>query len=663
VNEWLVREAERQARHPRLEHALLTDRATGYVFYRMQFMWLRVFVRCAVHVLEITLLASAMVPGDWLAGFIGYRTSTGLLSSLYWGGLEQMRHSVRTHMKRRHIGSARLEIHNWLRVSAVMGVFGVCAFGAWIALSRPNVQGLSLFGLFGLACFVRLGFDLWARTLHSGIFAQKRVYRPLWSLLLPDCLEITTLIVVFPRLGLLAFPAMVVVGGLIRIGLANHYSKRAYRSSRVAPPTIRETVLARHTITRADLGSAIKFGVSNATSQLDGLIIMLLLFAGRASDESGVTFAGVYYVLRPLMAVAHSWARTFYFDFKRIETGSRLFQQRFRSLLTRTAIALACVVALLVLGITTLLSGGAPPLSFLSLVPFFVARSLMSVRQLDAFAAGQHGPLLRVSVGLLGALGLAAWLLRDQALVMLAASLLSVVGYILLPSRPAPRVFGHVIGLPRWLAQLNAETAPTRITVLTIDRSLTTAVRLIRRLCPLIDSGSIARFGGSYVLVFERSVTAKLGAPANVAVACDGALAGYVGARGRDGKDALREAIDCKALPKELISMLKGDPTADLVAEYQRAHPHGTVIDAIRGRVSGGKTLQPRELRAVMTAISLQSRGGLDRSRQRLNVIVYAPGGEPETIFVTPAHTRPSAVFRHRVQTATLRASLRDTPR
>jgi len=665
VNAWLAREAARQARHPRLEHALLTDRAFGYAFYRLQFMWLRVFVRCAVHVLEVLLLSSAMVPEEWLAVFIGYRTSTGLLSSLYWGVLEQLRQRVREHVQRRHFDSARLEIHNWLRVSALVGVLAVAGLSTWVVLSSPLLIGFSLADLFGIACIVRLGFDLWARTLHSGIFATRRVYRPLWSLLLPDLVEIALLILLFPPFGFGAFLVMVVVGGAVRIGLANRYAKRAYRISRTAPPTIRGSVFARNTITGGDLASALKFGLSNATSQIDGLIIMVLLFAGasgRSGAEQGITFAGVYYMLRPLMAVAHGWTRTFYFDFQRIENSSQLFQRRFRSLLTRTALVLAGVVALLVLAVTALLSGGMPSLSLLCLVPFFMGRSLMSLRQLDAFTSGQHGRLLRVSVGMLGALGLLAWQVRDETVVMVAVTVLSVIGYWLLPGQSTSRASGTVVGLPRWLSRLNAETTPTRLSVLTIDRHITTASTLIRRLAPLIETGAIARFGRSHVLVFERSDRAKLNTTPAVALACDGALAGYTTTAASDGSAVLRAAIEGHVLPKELAAMLTGAGSPDLVAAYQRAHPLGIVVDAARGHVLGGKTLHIRELRAVMSAISLQARGGSERTRQRLDVLVYAPGGEPETIFITPSDTRPSVDFRRRVQAATLHASLRDTP-
>lgn len=132
LNEWIQAEERRQHRHPALEHALLTDRAVGYVLFRLRWMWPRVLVRTLVHMLELYLLALAQVPEDWLAIFIGYRTSTGLVSSMYWGALEQMRESVRAHVKRRHHGSARLVIHNWLRVAAVVGVLGTSIAATWI---------------------------------------------------------------------------------------------------------------------------------------------------------------------------------------------------------------------------------------------------------------------------------------------------------------------------------------------------------------------------------------------------------------------------------------------------------------------------------------------------------------------------------------------------
>lgn len=659
LHAWLAREAERQRSNPRLEHALLTDHTLGYVVYRLKYMWLRVLIRCAVHVLEIMLL-SATIPSDWLALFIGYRTSSGLLSSLYWGVLEQLRQTVRGHVRRHQFGSARLAIHNWLRLSVVLGVLALGAVSVWIATAPSEFKGFSVFDLFGLVCFGRLAFDLWARTLHSGIFATRRVYRPLWSIVVPDLVEIGALILLFPPYGLFAFVAMIVVGGAVRIGLANHFSKRAYRTSRVAVPTVREAITARNALSWATLREGAKQGVSNATSQLDGLMIMLLLFAG-GDDAGGATFAGVYYVLRPLMGVAHGWARAFYFDFQRLDGQVQLFRRRFRRLMAGTAVGLAAVVVVLVLGATALLSRGNPPVALWWLAPFFVARSLMSLRQLDAFVSGQHVSLLRVSLGLLCALGAIAWLMRDELVVMVSATLLMLLAYRLLTPKERARSVGSVTGLPRWLSMVRSEPGEVRLSVLTVDRTLTTPSRLIRRLVPLTADGALfTRFGRSHVLVSEPADSALFVSGAAAAVSGDGAVVSYRSATGMTGASALLEAR-ASMLPPELVRVLDSAPEMDLTEAFQRLHPLGVVLDAEAGRVRAGKSLGVRELRAVVAAIATQGRGGTTRSLHGFDVLVYAPGGEPETIFVTPRTDRPTAEFRHRVQAATLRASLRDS--
>jgi len=662
VHQWLATEATRQSSFPLLEHALLTDRAFGYVYFRLRYMWLRVFVRCAVHMLELTLLSSA-VPEDWLLIFIGYRTVAGLLSSLYWGALEQLRESVRDHLRHRNIGSARLSIHNWLRVSAVLAVVGVVTVSVWIAWAPSEFQRFSVFDLFGLVCFVRLGFELWARTLHSGIFASRRVYRPLWSVLAPDLTEIALLVVLFPPFGLLSFVAMVVVGGIVRIGLTNYFSKRAYRGSRIKPPTVRETFSARNVLARRDMSLAAKFALSNATSQLDGVIIMLLLLAANAGGEAAMLFASTYYVLRPLMAVAHNWVRAFYVDLRRIDGQCRLFQRRFRSLMSRTAVAMACGVVLLVLLATSLLSGGLPSPALLLLAPFFVARSLWSLRQLDAFASAQHAALIRVSLALLLALHLIAWWSSSATALMITATVLMIAGGFALPTASDRRQHGSVVGLPRWLALAACAERPMRLTVLTIDRRLTTAPRLIRRLVPRIESAVFARFGHSHVLVAEPAAAAVLASASNAAVSADGALTEFRSVVVESGAPALRTAIDGGAFPRDLNAMLATERGSDLLADYRRQCPGGTVIEAKGGRLSGGKGLGTSALRAIMRAISIQSRGGAEAAHHRLDVLVYAPGGEPETIFVTPIEARPSVEFRRRVQAATLRASLGDTLR
>lgn len=664
LNDWIASEGRRQSRQPALEHALLTDRGAGYVLFRLRWMWPRVLLRTLVHMLELYLLALAQVPDDWLAIFIGYRTSTGLASSLYWGFLEPMRESVRMHVRRRHHGSARLVIHNWLRVALLLGVVGTSVAATWILLRPSEYEGLSIFNVFGIACFVRLAFDLWARTLHSGIFATRRIYRPVWSLVLPELVEVGLLLALFPAFELSAFLAMVVGGGIVRISLSNHYAKLAYRGSRIDVPSVVESVRCRSAITRSEMLSAGKLLLSNATSQLDGVIILLLVFGGGDDGEAGMGFAGIYYVVRPLMAMAQGWVRAFYFDFKRVEHSGGLFRRRFHSLLVRTALVLAMGVAMIAVGVSALLYQQAPEPYLLCLVPFFVARSLFSVRQLEAFSYGGHDQLLRVSVGILLVVCFVAWMSPSDVVLTLFASAALALGYWLLRgSARRSLVPGRAVSLARWLSCLRNEVRPVRIHAFIADRTLTTGVRLMRRIADAPTGVCVTRFGHSHVLSLE--VLDGPGTPMDRAhwiTRTAGTVIQLRAVQGRDGASALCRAKEQGVLPRELCALLNAEPTEDLVGEYRRECPNGTVIDASQGGITDGRRLAPREVREVMRAITTQARGQSVTARGRLDVLVYAPGGEPETIFITPIDQRPSADFRRRVQAATLRASMRDTP-
>ncbi|HMI91255.1 MAG TPA: hypothetical protein VK509_07820 [Polyangiales bacterium] len=658
---WLATQLGEQAR-PSLDLALLTDRGARYVSSRASLVGVRAVLRVAVHAAELTFLGE-MFPLEFLLPLFVLRALPGLLSGLCWGALEALRARVRLEVAHGSRQLAAIVTEGYLVCAGALGALLLATVGALTGVQDdPLAEPLGLYGLFAIVSALALAIDLWTRTFHAGVFALGRVYRPVWTLFAPDLLELAVIIGAWPWLGPFGLHAAVLLGACVRGAVALVYARRAYRARRLDVPRVfRPRALAR--LSASDFGHAIEHALATLPLQLDRLLLLALL---NAPASPGALALGVpYYALRPLAAFSQSWARGFYSDFVQLDhAGVGVLRARFERLLARASLATGAISALALAAGAWLLFGEEGLIASAWLVPLALVRARFTLEQVRGFAYGAHGALALTGVALLlGLLAAALTGLSDRALlgVVLLALLAALWPAQRIASQARARHLLRVARLPpsAWLHVVGAQSSPLRISVARVDARIATLGAAGRVLGPLLaEHGHLVRFGRSWLMWWEPRDHAR--SPAELGRALAGALVELRSVDGDDGRSALEAACRARLVPDQLAAALAAprpaDPLAELRADVAQLLPEA---EAVELRSRGLRALTPAQLTAVRQAIASGAREQQTTPRHAAHqVAVYAPGGEPELIFVWPTSAGRGGELRRRVQHASWRASV-----
>jgi hypothetical protein len=675
LDAWLARQARRQSRRPELLEALLLGRGVAYARYRLGAVFLRLLLRTALHTFELLFLAQVL-PAEYLAPLLTYRALTGFIAGLHWGASEGLRARVRQAMRARNRAAARRAIEGWLIAVACLGALPIALLALRVApdLFGPLPEGLSLFDAYGLACFVRLACDAYARTYHAGIFALRRVYRPLWSLLGVDVLELGLIWAAFERYGAWSIPIAIALAGALDAALTIRYATRAYRRQRLQAPAPLQRLWrgAFRRRTRAagggkalsdTLRSAFVHSVANATLQLDALLLLLLVWVD-PPRANAASLALLYYALRPLLGLATHWVRTFYFDLSRIDNGPlRAFRPRLLRFLGRLALACAGFGGLLTLLLALLLWPERQSLDWLWLIPFVLSRSVFALAQLKAFTAGRYQALLWVSGSLALALGAIALAAHSGVAVLGGAALMLAAGAWVLREVPGPIPAadgGEVLGLGAFLRELRGRGS-VQLGVLSVARRSAEVGRVLKALLAFGPSLRLSRHARCQVLLLAPAELAL--SKSRLIAASGGALSQVWLSSPGTALEGIGLAREQAALPRELHDALGPNAperrSEQLVAEFRRSFPAGALLDLEAGTGALDPNLLPRPwLGAFIHHVVAASQQRELRAPLPLSLAVYAPGGQASLVFVAAPHAPGFAAFRARVRAASLRASL-----
>jgi len=658
---WLAARLRDEAR-PSLDLALLTDRGGRYVSSRATAVGLRAVLRVAVHVAELTFLARVF-PLEFLLPLFAMRALPGLLGGLHWGALEALRARVRLEVGRgsRHLAAAITEAY--LVLAGAASALLVAAVSAFIAQQDdPVSEPLGLYGLFAIVSALALAIELWTRTFHAGVFALGRVYRPIWTLFAPDLLELAVIVGAWWWIGPFGMHAAVLLGACLRGAVALIYARRAYGARRLGVPRpLRLRSLSR--LGAADFGNALKHALATLPLQLDRLLLLALL---NAPAPQGALALGVpYYTLRPLAAFSQSWARGFYSDFVRLDSaGIGVLRARFERLLERAALVTGAISALALAAGAWLLFGAAGLSASAWLVPLALVRARFTLEQVRGFAYGAHGALALTGGCLLLGLSCAELAaISDRALlgVVLLVLLAALWPARRIASRARARLLQRVARLPAsaWLHVVSAQRAPVRISVARVDARVAPLGAVMRVLAPLLaERGHVARLGRNWLLWWEPLERAS--APAELGQALAGTLVELRSVVADDGRSALEAACRERLVQGELAAALSAPRPADSIAalraDVARLLPQAEAVELGSRSL---RALSSAQLAAVRQAIASGAREQQVTARHAAHqVAVYAPGGEPELIFVWPTQAGRGGELRRRVQHASWRASI-----
>lgn len=666
---WLARRQRVSSRRRNLSDALIGDGAPGYAGYRLKYLSVRMVLRVALHVAEMFLFARYFEE-DFLAGVILVRTATFLATSLWWGGLEQLREEVRDQTAAHMPHLATRAIEKWLALSVAFSSLASVA-GIGIILATPNRElGFSIYNAYAIACFARLFLDLVSRTYHSGLYAISRVYRPLWSVLIGDVLDVALVLALWPWLGVWCFSISFLLVGILRFVILVHFTGRAYRKSRLLPLRMHRVLTGLTHLKARELNGFLQYALANGAAQIDSILVMALTAFSR--DTATLALAILLYMLRPMISAGYSWSRLFYFDMKLLwRSGSDFLRARFEGFLKRVALWFSAAVGVLCLALGQLLGGEALVFASLLFLPFLMVRSYLGLYQLMGFTYRQFKYLAGITVlallGIVGFIGLQG----NPALMM--AGITGWLGLIIwrLPPRfKSPAHFrthrSLADGPAAWLHSVSQGTSGSSIFTVTLDRRILPVSRVMRHLRECYPSIEMTRISRARFCLFTPH---PLSDPELIR-ACGGAAVDVAALNlsvdGKNGPDAMiRELLDVHIHRSGQNKMTAADsdhtPPA-MPGIFNDMFPSGLVLTRNRGRIPAGG-LKRDEIRQLVRMLMAERTHDWCRPvrMSNYNILASAPAGKVVALFLLCADEDAArvAAFRQMLAESTLRASIR----
>jgi hypothetical protein len=596
IDRWFERAARREDRTVSLYASLLTGKIVRYFGYRMRYALLLDATRYVIHVAEFVIILTSL---GGLAAFtvMILRVGSLIVSGAWWGLLEVMRERLRELAQAGDSDAIEREIGRWLALSAVAGTVVIVGGGvALVVLFPPDQDPLGT--IYAFLILIELALRMPVRVLHSGMFATRRIYRPLWSMFAPTA---GSLVVI--GVGVFLYPAgaiviAIIASNAISIWITVHYTVRAYRLTGLWPKFGGRSI--RHLLPSIPPRLGIEATLSGLGLRLDAVAVLLIagiystntrafdLTAGFSAWRDVDVFQFFYLVL-PLFRGSYEATAVFYFDFVRLRRIPAFRQFRvlfFHKLLWMTPVitlffwSLAIPLVLFVLPDI--------PFSFLlALLPLFVLRSLIGAYQIRLFAEGQFRTLnatILFSAGLFALVWIDVNPASDLVQITAAMIVLLIVHINLQHLRDRTTSLPTLLSLGDWIRALAAEPKPVRVGRITVpdwidSRQKSNAVKVMRE--TFDDAGHLA-FRSSSNLVFYQRITgddAERQPHLALQTTTGGAAnrAEIVPTATENGREAL-DRIITQGWLQPVDDDLSNSPDV-LAAEFPAIFPDGVVVD------------------------------------------------------------------------------------
>jgi hypothetical protein len=521
IDRWFARAARREDRTVSLYASILTGKIVGYFGYRMRYALLLDASRYVIHVAEFLIILTSL---GGLAAFtvMMLRVSSLIVSGAWWGLLEVMRERLRTLTQSGDTDAIEREIGRWLVLSAVAGTVVLIGGSVALVLLFPPDQD-ALGSLYAFLILIELALRMPVRVLHSGMFATKRIYRPLWSLFTPTAVSLVVI-----GVGVFLYPAAAIViaiiaSNAISIWITVHYTVRAYRLTGRWPKFGGRSI--RDLLPSIPPRLGIEATLSGLGLRLDAVAVLLIagiystntrafdLTAGFSAWRDVDVFQFFYLVL-PLFRGSYEATAVFYFDFVRLRRipAFRQFRLSFFHKLLWMAPVITLFFWSLAIPLVLWVLPDIPFSFLLALLPLFILRSLIGAYQIRLFAEGQFRTL-NISILFSAVLFALVWIDVNPAsdLVQITAAMivLLIVHINVQHLRDRTTSLPTLLSLGDWIRALAAEPQPVRVGRISIpewidSRQRADAVRVMR---DTFESAGHLAFRSSSNLVFYQRIT------------------------------------------------------------------------------------------------------------------------------------------------------------
>jgi hypothetical protein len=512
LEDWFRGRRESEEGAVLLEDALLGGSFAKYHAYRLRYFLLRTLFVCALHFVEIRILLSAFHDVAFFRA-LGIRTLLLLVGAAWWAALESMRGEIRAYKRDERPFLIPRVIERWMKLSRRLSI-GCAAIVAACAIAVTVAGAWSPFTLFTLACGLRLAVEFSMRTYHSGVYATRRVYRPLHLILGVELLSLVGFLLLRDKFGAWSLGPLVLVTSAVSTYISYHYVRRSYDLMGYSR-AIRDLVRKRTRLHKVDLRGSLLAAASFTLFRLDSLVILAFSLGDATSSHRDFSTYLCLVLAMPLLQAAQEWGQLLYFDFKRLELdSSRHLRERFERGLQKlpALLGVALWLPLPVLYFAFLPKGPWMPLALL--FALMLPHSFLSLESVRAFSDGRYLRLLGVGALLLATVagfklhstdaGIGPFLVLLSVAVWAAWAALKISDA---RSRDSKQPLPRPIPLLTWVEALRASSGPVRCARLSVaidEESSWRAAKLAERLARALirDGGHVSLVSESSILVF-----------------------------------------------------------------------------------------------------------------------------------------------------------------
>ncbi|QUR65732.1 hypothetical protein [Mycobacterium spongiae] len=631
IDRWFEHTGRRENRAVSLYTSLLTGRIGAYFRYRLRFSLLLATARFAVHVIEFLILISTL-GGTAAFTVMVLRIGSLVVGGGWWGLLEVMRERLRAFSQAGERDAAEHEIGRWLVLAVIAAVMLTIVGGVGLAVLQPSGHNpVGHVYAFLIVLEVAIGFPV--KVIHSGVYATRRVYRPIWSMFAPTLAQLGVLSVGSYLYPTAAIIIAIIAANAIGISITVHYTLEVYRLTglwpRFEPPTHHFWAFWR-LLPKIPPWLGLQTTLSGFALRFDGILVLALVGVYGTSARSFDLTAGAaawrhvdafqfFYLVLPLFRGTYEAAGLFYFDFVRLRGLPALSEFRIfffhRNLWMAPVIAVYFWSLAAALGLFVLHD---IPLSFLlALLPLFVVRSAIGIYQIRLFAEGRFGAHLGSFAFLIALLGL-VWIDSNPASDLLEITAAMITQLIVLINlqhfhdRRQPPV-PTLLPLGDWIRELAREPGPVRVGCITIAESITPKQRsatmtLMRQ--KFGDKGHFAFRTPTALIYYERSANRDTEQQPHLTLqAITGGTANhgnFLPAVMTNGRDALDRLIADEWIQPVDDALVRPDSLETLSSEFRALFADGIVFDLETHEGSRDmRSLEPGVLaQALPTAIT-----------------------------------------------------------
>ncbi|TFV61614.1 hypothetical protein E4P42_01050 [Mycobacterium sp. PS03-16] len=599
IDRWFDRTGRREQRTVSLYASLLTGRMFAYFTYRLRYALLVDGATFVVHVAEFLIILSTL---GGLAAFtvMILRVGSLIVSGAWWGLLEVMRERLRGLSLTRDRDAVEREVGSWLVLSLIAAT-AVTVAGAVVALWLLPADDDPVGLLYAFLVVVELALRMPVRVLHSGMYATRRIYRPLWTLFAPTVVQIVVI-----GAGVFFYPTAAVVIAIIAsnalsIWITIHFTLRLYRLNGVSPRR-RASGSLRARLPRIPMWQGIATTLAGLGLRLDAIAVLAIAGIYGTSTRSFDLTAGFeawrdidafqfFYLTLPLLRGAYEATAVFYFDFVRLRRLPALREYRLwffhRLLLVTPVVTLYFWGLAVALGLFVL--PGIPFTFLLALLPLFIVRSFIGTYQIRLFAEARFRAL-NLTIAFSGVLFILVWIDANPAsdLVELTAAMIVLlivhINVQHLEDRTPPTATQLPLG--DWIRALAGEAGPVRAGTITVpewipQRQRAAAVDVMR--ATLTGRGCLAFHSATSLVFYERSSAGDPDRRPHLAVQ---SVTGGAANRGRFWHEPAptgRDALD-RIVTAQWITPITGVPRAPqspdhLGPQFLDIFPDGVVAD------------------------------------------------------------------------------------